>query len=156
MAALITLLGFDPGGRRIGVAVGQTLTNTANPLGTIAVKHNVPDWNAIDHMINTWEPDGLVVGLPLNMDGTEQAMTLVARRFRSQLTHRYQLPVYVADERLSTREARDRLACEGKLHEEDDSIAAQIILETWLDEAATQQNWSMPPFTRFDGNESGD
>nr|VFK23143.1 MAG: putative holliday junction resolvase [Candidatus Kentron sp. MB]VFK28318.1 MAG: putative holliday junction resolvase [Candidatus Kentron sp. MB]VFK74203.1 MAG: putative holliday junction resolvase [Candidatus Kentron sp. MB] len=129
-----TLLGFDPGGKRIGVAVGQTLTNTANPLETIAVKHDVPDWKAIDRLINTWEPDGLVVGLPLNMDGTEQAMTLIARQFRNQLARRYRLPVYVTDERLSTREARERLACEGRLDDADDPVAAQVILETWFSE----------------------
>nr|VFK43643.1 MAG: putative holliday junction resolvase [Candidatus Kentron sp. TC]VFK45155.1 MAG: putative holliday junction resolvase [Candidatus Kentron sp. TC]VFK58314.1 MAG: putative holliday junction resolvase [Candidatus Kentron sp. TC] len=135
MTSLVTLLGFDPGRKRIGVAVGQTLTGTANPVGTVAVRRNAPDWEFIDRLISTWDPDGLVVGLPLNMDGTEQAMTHAARRFRNQLAHRYRLPVYVADERLSTREARDRLACEGRLRaEEDDPVAAQIILETWFSE----------------------
>nr|VFK13563.1 MAG: putative holliday junction resolvase [Candidatus Kentron sp. LPFa]VFK19724.1 MAG: putative holliday junction resolvase [Candidatus Kentron sp. LPFa]VFK34006.1 MAG: putative holliday junction resolvase [Candidatus Kentron sp. LPFa] len=134
MTSLVTLLGFDPGSKQIGVAVGQTLTETANPLGTVAVRRNAPDWGVIDQLINTWDPDGLVVGVPLNMDGTEQAMTHAARRFRNQLAHRYQLPVYVADERLSTREARVRLASEGKFHAEDDPIAAQIILETWFSE----------------------
>jgi len=134
MTSFATLLSFDPGGKRIGVAIGQTLTNTANPLGTVAVRHNTPDWKAIDQMVSIWDPDGLVVGLPLNMDGTEQAMTRVAQRFRNQLAHRYQLPVYVADERLSTREARDRLACAGKSDADDDPVAAQIILETWFSE----------------------
>nr|VFK56743.1 MAG: putative holliday junction resolvase [Candidatus Kentron sp. TUN]VFK58663.1 MAG: putative holliday junction resolvase [Candidatus Kentron sp. TUN]VFK67405.1 MAG: putative holliday junction resolvase [Candidatus Kentron sp. TUN] len=143
MISHVTLLGFDPGSKQIGVAVGQTLTNTANPLGTVAVRRNKPDWKTIDQMITTWEPDGLVVGLPLNMDGTEQAMTWTAQRFRNQLTHRYRLPVYLADERLSTREARGRLACEGKLHAEDDPIAAQIILETWFSQ---WKDRSAPPF----------
>nr|VFK36712.1 MAG: putative holliday junction resolvase [Candidatus Kentron sp. SD]VFK40268.1 MAG: putative holliday junction resolvase [Candidatus Kentron sp. SD] len=133
MTAPVTLLGFDPGSKQIGVAVGQTLTETANPLRTVLVRRNAPDWKVIDQLVRAWEPDGLVVGLPLNMDGTEQAMTITAQRFRDQLAHRYRLPVYLADERLSTREARDRLVREGKLHHtEDDPIAAQIILETWL------------------------
>ncbi|MBT8421122.1 MAG: Holliday junction resolvase RuvX [Gammaproteobacteria bacterium] len=129
-----TLLGFDLGSKQIGIAVGQTLTNTANPLGVIAVRHNVPDWPAIDRMLEAWTPDALVVGLPLNMDGTEQEMTYAARRFRNQLIRRYRLPVHVADEQLSTREARDRLARDGKLDADDDPVAAQIILETWFSE----------------------
>nr|VFJ60458.1 MAG: putative holliday junction resolvase [Candidatus Kentron sp. FM]VFJ71001.1 MAG: putative holliday junction resolvase [Candidatus Kentron sp. FM]VFK12502.1 MAG: putative holliday junction resolvase [Candidatus Kentron sp. FM] len=132
MGTPATLLGFDLGTKQIGIAVGQTLTNTANPVGVIAVRGNVPDWAAIDRAVENWSPDALVVGLPLNMDGTEQEMTRAARRFRNQLLHRYELPVHVADERLSTREARDRLAREGKLDIEDDPVAAQIILETWL------------------------
>nr|VFK02406.1 MAG: putative holliday junction resolvase [Candidatus Kentron sp. H]VFK02528.1 MAG: putative holliday junction resolvase [Candidatus Kentron sp. H]VFK05469.1 MAG: putative holliday junction resolvase [Candidatus Kentron sp. H] len=143
MTSPVTLLGFDLGSKQIGIAVGQTLTNTANPLGIIAVKRNAPDWKAIDHMVESWNPDGLVVGLPLNMDGTEQEMTRAARRFRNQLMHRYRLPVYVADERLSTREARNRLAHEGKLDAEDDAVAAQVILETWLHELIT--NVTLPP-----------
>nr|VFJ43751.1 MAG: putative holliday junction resolvase [Candidatus Kentron sp. DK]VFJ49538.1 MAG: putative holliday junction resolvase [Candidatus Kentron sp. DK] len=130
--AATTLLGFDPGSKQIGIAVGQTLTNTASPLGVVSVRGNVPDWESIDRVVGTWEPDALVVGIPLNMDGTEQEMTQVARRFRDQLLHRYHLPVHVADERLSTREARNRLADEGRLDAEDDPVAAQIILETWL------------------------
>nr|VFJ97879.1 MAG: putative holliday junction resolvase [Candidatus Kentron sp. LFY]VFK00481.1 MAG: putative holliday junction resolvase [Candidatus Kentron sp. LFY]VFK19224.1 MAG: putative holliday junction resolvase [Candidatus Kentron sp. LFY] len=139
---LVTLLGFDPGSKRIGVAVGQTLTETANPLGTVAVRGNTPDWEAIDGLVTAWEPDGLVVGLPLNMDGTEQTMTRTARRFCNQLAHRYGLPVYGADERLSTREAKGRLFSEGRLHAEDDSVAAQIILETWFSE---WKNHTAPP-----------
>ncbi|VFN02270.1 MAG: putative holliday junction resolvase [Candidatus Kentron sp. G] len=132
MGTPATLLGFDLGTKQIGIAVGQTLTNTASPVGVIAVRGNAPDWEAIDRAVENWNPDALVVGLPLNMDGTEQEMTWAARRFRNQLLHRYELPVHVADERLSTREARDRLAQEGRLDIDDDPVAAQIILETWL------------------------
>ena len=127
-----TLLGFDYGERHIGVAVGQTLTGTATPLQSVRVRHRKPDWEAISNLVRSWEPDALVVGLPLNMDGTEQAMTKAANRFRNQLNGRYRLPVYLADERLSTREARDRLARYGARVLDDHPVAAQVILEGWL------------------------
>ena len=129
-----TLLAFDYGEQTIGVAVGQTLTGTANPLETIRVAGSSPDWNAISRMVKTWKPDALVVGLPLNMDGTEQKVTRRARRFSDQLFGRYRLPVHLVDERLTTREARDRLAAEGRAGSDDHPVAAQIILESWLNE----------------------
>ena len=129
-----TLLAFDYGEKHIGVAVGQTLTGTANPLETIRVTSTSPDWNAISRIVKTWQPNALVVGLPLNMDGTEQKVSRRARRFGNQLQGRYQLPVHLVDERLTTREARDRLASEGRAGSDDHPIAAQIILESWLNE----------------------
>ena len=129
-----TLLGFDFGARHIGVAVGQTLTGTASPLQTVRVRRHKPDWDTISELVQSWEPDGLVVGLPLNMDGTTQPMTKAANRFRNQLSARYRLPVYITDERLSTREARERLARNNALHLDDHPVAAQVILEGWLAE----------------------
>lgn len=129
--AASTLLAFDYGLKRIGVAVGQTLTGTANPLQTVAVKNNRPDWPAIEQLVETWSPDALVVGLPLNMDGTEQVMTGHARRFSCKLQGRFRLPVHLADERLTTREAKWRLVEEGG-GENSDAVAAQVILEGWL------------------------
>lgn len=126
-----TLLAFDYGKKKIGVAVGQTLTRTSTPLTTINAKRKVPDWNAINSLINQWKPDAFVVGLPLNMDGTEQEITIHAKRFANQLQGRYGIPVHTSDERLSTREAYDRLIQHG-LATTPDSIAAQIILEDWL------------------------
>ena len=127
-----TLLAFDFGEKKIGVAVGQTITATASPVGLVKVGASGPDWKAIAEFIDSWQPDALVVGLPLNMDGSEQRTTTLARRFRNQLEGRFSLPVYTMDERLSTREARERLASRGQLDSEDDPIAAQIILEGWL------------------------
>ena len=129
-----TLIAFDYGEKHIGVAVGQTLTGTANPLETIRVTKASPDWNAISRIVKTWQPNALVVGLPLNMDGTEQTVSRRARRFGNQLLGRYQLPVHLVDERLTTREARDRLAAEGRADSDDHPVAAQIILEGWLNE----------------------
>lgn len=129
-----TLLAFDYGEKHIGVAVGQTLTSTANPVGTVRVAGASPDWTTISRMVKTWNPDALVVGLPLNMDGTEQKVTRRARRFGDELLGRYHLPVHLVDERLTTREARDRLASEGRAGSDDHPVAAQIILESWLNQ----------------------
>ena len=127
-----TLLAFDFGLKRIGVAVGQTQTRSASPVETVAVKREHPDWRAIARLVETWNPDALVVGLPLNMDGTEQEMTFLARRFGRQLKGRFGLPVHLVDERLTTREAKSRLHLEGRTHEVADPVAAQVILEDWL------------------------
>ena len=129
-----TLIAFDFGEKRIGTAVGQTLTGTAMPLETISVRRARPDWNAIDRLVETWTPDALVVGLPLNMDGTDQWITARARRFASRLHARSGLPVHLADERLSTREAWNRLIESGSRRTGPDPLAAQVILEGWLAE----------------------
>lgn len=130
MSRTQTLLGFDYGSKRIGIAVGQTLTGTATPLTTVAVRNGKPDWNRIDDIIRAWDPAALVVGDPLNMDGTPQALTEEATTFADQLVGRYHLPVHRADERLSSWEAKGRLKDTCNL----DPIAAQAILETWLSE----------------------
>ena len=82
------LLGFDYGVKRIGVAVGQSITGSAQPLKTARARHDKPDWATITDLIRTWQPTCLVVGLPLNMDGTEQDTTVKARRFGRQLAAR--------------------------------------------------------------------
>lgn len=132
-----TLLAFDFGLKRIGVAVGQTQTRSASPLETVAVKRERPDWPAIAELIETWTPDALVVGLPLNMDGTEQDMTLRAKRFGRQLEGRFRLPVHLVDERLSSREAKSRLQDQGRIEDSADAVAAQVILEDWFSETRT-------------------
>jgi len=134
-----TVLGFDYGYKRIGVAVGQTLTGTATPLGIVRVSARTPDWEAIAELIRVWQPDTLVVGMPLNMDGTEQATTHAARRFADELGAHCGLPVHTADERLTTVEARRRLAQAGRAVDAHDPVAAQVILEAWLDEQRLQQ-----------------
>jgi putative Holliday junction resolvase len=130
------LLGFDFGLKRIGVAVGQTVTATANHLVTLNANQGEPEWNAVTKLIKTWQPDGLVVGIPLNMDGTEQPLSQLARQFARQLQERFNLPIYEMDERLSTKEARARLFAEGGFkalqNGQVDRIAAQLILQNWL------------------------
>ncbi|HSW69155.1 MAG TPA: Holliday junction resolvase RuvX [Gammaproteobacteria bacterium] len=130
------LLGFDFGLKRIGVAVGQTVTETARPLLTLKASSGAPDWNSLQKLIKTWQPDALIVGIPLNMDGSEQAITEAARQFARQLKERFKLPVYEMDERLSTKDARERLFSEGGYKAlqkaQVDSVAAQLILQNWL------------------------
>ena len=129
-------LGFDFGYKRIGVAVGQRLTCSASPLSTLDAKSGVPDWNAVQKIIDQWKPQGLIVGLPTCIDDSVLYTTAAAKRFAKQLRTRFALPVHLADERLSTVEARGQLFEQGgykKLKKtEIDSIAACVILEQWL------------------------
>ncbi|MDT8319015.1 MAG: Holliday junction resolvase RuvX [Xanthomonadales bacterium] len=133
-----SILGFDFGLKRIGVAVGQSETGTASSLETIG--HNrEPDWGAIGRLIAEWRPKLVVVGLPLGPEGEATIMSRAARRFGAQLTQRYFVEVVYVDERLSSHEARDRfvrLRAEGRLRRKDagrlDAMAAQVILENWL------------------------
>ena len=129
-----TLLGFDYGTRKIGVAVGQTLTGTANPLETLLLVSNKPDWERIGKLIEQWQPEALVVGLPLDVDDTETDATAPARRFSRQLEGRFRLKVHLAAERFTSVEARDRRGHKAKRWEDYDAMAAKLILETWLDE----------------------
>lgn len=133
-----TLLGFDYGKQRIGIAVGQCLTGSVTPLTTLKAINQKPDWDSISKLIAEWQPDLLVVGLPLHMDGTEQEMTNAARRFGNQLKGRYNLPVAWMDERLSSDEAEAILRSRGgktrSNKQEIDKIAASLILQSWLDQ----------------------
>ena len=133
-----TLIGFDFGHRRIGVAVGQTLTGSANALAVVAVA-NKPDWQAITKILDEWQPVALVVGLPLAADGGETEMSKSTRRFGRQLNGRYGVPVLYEDERLTSFSAEQRFQdarARGSMRRKDaalkDAMAAQIILENWL------------------------
>ena len=133
-----TLLGFDFGLRRIGVAVGQTATRTASAL--LSVSHSTrPDWQAISKLIKEWRPAGLVVGLPLDASGHETQMSRAARQFAARLAQRFQKPVYFIDERLSSVQAQSQFVearSAGRARRKDarrlDAVAAKIILENWL------------------------
>ncbi|TVO70846.1 Holliday junction resolvase RuvX [Sedimenticola selenatireducens] len=129
-----TLLGFDYGTAKIGIAVGQTLTGTASPLMTLRAIQQKPDWNKISQLIESWQPEALVVGLPYDMDDTEAEIAPLAKRFARQLEGRYRLPVHMADERLTSQVARQELGRSVKKYDELDAIAAKLILETWLSE----------------------
>ncbi|RLJ18541.1 Holliday junction resolvase RuvX [bacterium endosymbiont of Escarpia laminata] len=128
------VLGFDYGTRKIGVAVGQTITATATALETLLPVKNKPDWQRISQLIDEWKPDALIVGLPLDVDDTETDATAPAKRFSRQLEGRYRLPVVMTDERFTSFEARDRLGHKVKRIEEYDAVAAKLIIETWLSE----------------------
>jgi len=132
-----TLLGFDFGMKRIGVAVGQTLTKSAKPLPILNARDGVPRWESIQELISFWSITALVVGIPYNMGGSDQPITHLAAKFANKLRGRFSLPVYTVDERLTTREAR-RLYYENVPPSKQkttplwDSYAAVLILEQWL------------------------
>jgi len=133
-------LGFDFGGKFIGVAVGSTLSGQAQALDTVRVSANkTPDWDHIARLVAEWRPQALVVGLPLNMDGSEQAMAHAARAFGDRLRERYNLPIHMVDERLTTRSAKDVLyaaGIAGTRHKPHlDKVAAQTILQSFLDDS---------------------
>jgi putative Holliday junction resolvase len=130
------LLSFDFGMKRIGVAVGQRITKTANPLTTLAAKAGEPDWHQVDALVKKWRPDAFIVGIPLNMDGTDQPMTHAARHFTQSLIKHYALPTHEVDERLTTKAAREALFEAGGYKAlqsgEVDQFAAKILLENWF------------------------
>ena len=138
MSEFRTFLGFDFGMKNIGVAVGQELTKTANPLTVIKAREGIPNWDQIKTLLEQWSPQLLVVGLPLNMDGSEQEMTAAARRFGNRLNGRFHIPVDWQDERLTTFEALDQLGIRSKMQsnkrEDVDRISAQLILQSWLNQ----------------------
>ena len=130
-------MAFDYGTRQIGVAVGQTLTGNAEPLTNLRARDGVPDWDQLARLIREWEPNVLVVGLPLNMDGSASDMSERAARFARRLNGRFLLPVETVDERLSTFEAKQHLKDQGRTpssYRDDpvDSLAAALLLQTWL------------------------
>ena len=132
---MATLLGFDFGTRKIGIAVGQTVTRSATPLVTLRNRNEKPDWLRIESLIGEWQPNALVVGLPFNMDDTEVEWSARVHRFARQLQGRYGLPVHLVDERLTSREAHRQLATRDRKTptlEAVDALAAALILETWL------------------------
>lgn len=139
---MTTLLGFDFGMKHIGVAVGQTITHTATPLTTLKARDGIPEWSEILTLIHEWQPEALVVGIPLNMDGTEQPLTFSAKRFANRLAAHTKLPVHPVDERLSSVEAQSRVLKgknvdrkNKKQIEDINAMAAAILIEQWFTES---------------------
>lgn len=132
-----TLLAFDFGTKSIGVAIGQQITGNARPLNALKARDGIPDWLLIERLLKEWQPDFVVVGLPLNMDGTEQPLTDRARKFSQRLHGRFGVRVELHDERLSTVEARAELFAHGGFRALSkgsvDSLSAVIILESWFE-----------------------
>jgi putative Holliday junction resolvase len=155
------IMGFDYGSKRIGVAVGQTLTASARPLAIVLVKNQEIDWARISALIQEWQPDAFVVGLSKYADGSDSEVTVATRSFSRQLQERYQLPIHTIDETLSSVAAAEQIR-EGRAKSEKggakrrkggakrgtlqgkssnsspapsiDAVAAKIILETWFAE----------------------
>lgn len=125
------VMAFDYGTTKIGIAVGQAVTGTATPLAVVAARDGVPDWIAIQKLIDEWKPATLVIGLPLNMDGSESEMSARAARFARQLTGRFNIPHVTWDERLTSREAAEWAGPD----EQVDAIAARLVLESWFRES---------------------
>lgn len=132
-----TIIAFDFGTGSIGCAVGQEITGTATPLAAFKARDGIPNWDDIGKMLKEWKPDLVIVGLPLNMDGTEQPITHLARKFANRIHGRFGLPIELHDERLTTVEAKStlfeyggyRALNKGKI----DSASAVIILESYFD-----------------------
>ncbi|WNK20043.1 Holliday junction resolvase RuvX [Halomonas piscis] len=130
------VLAFDFGARRIGVAVGHEMLQSARELEPLAARDGIPDWHQVSRLLDEWQPDLLVVGLPLHMDGSESEMSVRARKFGNRLHGRYGKPCRMVDERGSTREAK-RIARDAGhkgdyRHDSVDGIAAVLILEGWF------------------------
>lgn len=123
------VLGFDFGLKRIGVAVGQTISRTASPEAIVASRDGQPDWQHISRLFEAWQPSAIVVGLPMRLNGEPQALTQPARKFGQRLSGRYQTPVFFIEEQLSSIEAEQRKT---QPDQPIDDHAAQIILENWL------------------------
>ena len=130
------LLAFDFGMKKIGVAVGQSISQSATPLTELAARDGIPDWEALLELMKTWAADAFVVGLPYNTDGSMQETTFAAKKFGNRLHDRFQKPVYFIDERFTTVEARAQLQhASGAV----DRYAAKLILETWFREQQYEQ-----------------
>ncbi|WP_127959103.1 Holliday junction resolvase RuvX [Serratia microhaemolytica] len=133
-----TVIAFDFGTKSIGIAIGQEITATARALAACKAQHGQPQWQRIESLLKEWQPQLLIVGLPLNMDGSEQPLTEQARKFARQLHGRFGLQVILHDERLSTVEARSHLFAHGGFRALDkgrvDSAAAVVILESWFEQ----------------------
>jgi putative Holliday junction resolvase len=133
-----TLLAFDFGEKRIGVAVGNSISGTAQPLTTLQGEENTQRFAAIESLIREWQPAALVVGLPCNDDGTPHEMTRLCRRFANRLKGRFGLPVILADERYTSAAASSQLNEAGirGIRQKPllDQVAAQQILQAYLNE----------------------
>ncbi|MEE9320948.1 MAG: Holliday junction resolvase RuvX [Granulosicoccus sp.] len=135
-----TCMAFDYGSRRIGVAVGETLTGTTQPLSIVGNTNGTPDWQSIDKLLAEWQPVLLVVGWPLTVSGEEQDITAHVRGFIKKLVSRTALPVFAADERFSSMAAQTELKRQRSSgqrrrktsHADVDTLAAALILENWF------------------------
>ncbi|MDX7990027.1 Holliday junction resolvase RuvX [Xenorhabdus sp. Reich] len=133
-----TIIAFDFGTRSIGAAIGQEITGTARALSAFKANEGSPNWELIGKLLKEWQPDLVIVGLPLNMDGTEQPVTAQARKFANRLHGRFGAQVELHDERLTTVEARSHLFDHGgykALNKGNvDAASAVIILESWFEQ----------------------
>ncbi|MEZ9199003.1 Holliday junction resolvase RuvX [Shewanella sp. 10N.286.54.B9] len=132
-----TVLGFDYGTKSIGIAIGEGLTASARPLMSIKAIDGIPKWEEIGAIIDEWKPDVVVVGLPLNMDGTEQEITQRAKKFANRLNGRFGVKIATQDERLTTADAKARLFEMGGYKAltkgQVDAMSAVLIIESYFE-----------------------
>lgn len=134
-----TVMGFDFGTKSIGIAIGQELTGSASGLKAVKANDGIPNWDDIAVQVKEWQPDLMVVGLPLNMDGTAQDVTFKAKKFANRLHNHYGITVQTQDERLTTADAKARLFAQGGYKNLDkgniDNMSAVIILESFFEQS---------------------
>lgn len=127
------IMGFDFGTRWIGTATGQLITQTASPLKTFESKNNKPDWINIEKQLKEYQPDLLVIGLPLNALGEEQDISQKARKFARQLEGRFHIKTEMVDERLTTRQVYIDSKDHHLSKQQIDALSAVLIVQSWLD-----------------------
>jgi len=132
-----TILGLDFGKKYIGVAIGQELTGSASPLGSVKANDGIPHWDNLAAYLKEWQPDFIVIGLPLNMNGSEQQLTLDAKKFGQRVAGRFGINVEFQDERLTTADAKAQLFARGgfkNLKKDNiDAESAKLIIESYLE-----------------------
>ncbi len=135
--AAVTIMAFDYGLRQIGVAIGNRITATAQALTTLKANDGIPRWEEIQSLLEEWRPQLLLVGLPLNMDGSSSELSQRSEKFGRRLQGRFALPVEFMDERLSSFAAKQQLRENGHQgdykHSPADALAAELILRSWLE-----------------------
>ncbi len=129
-------LGFDFGMKRIGVALGNSLTENARPLLTLAARDGIPDWDQIQSLIKTWNISAIIVGMPYTLNNEDQEITHAARKFKNRLKQKFKLATHEVEEQYTTKIARKQL----NPNDDIDSMAASIILQAWLDSDFKQIN----------------
>ena len=129
------VMAFDYGLRNIGIAIGQNITKSASTFYAVKAKEGTPDWIRLDSIVEEWQPDLFIVGDPFNMDGTKSSFQKRISKFSLELKKRYEIRVHMMDERLTTKEAKERIMNQSnglKRSIDEHSISAQIILEDWF------------------------
>ena len=133
----VTVMSFDYGTEKIGIAIGQSISSTAEPLTIIRAKDGIPNWSEIAGLTESWRPNYFVVGLPYNLDGSDSKLLQRALKFAKRLNGRFNIPTFGIDESLSSKAAAEKFKAgnpKNSVRKEIDDVAAQIILETWFSE----------------------
>ena len=134
MPKTLTLLSFDYGTRRVGVAVGNSMTQSGQALRTISVSSSAALFEEIESLLKEWQPDQIIVGRPVHPDGTSHEMTVKAVRFGNQLHGRFHLPVHWVDERYTSAVLEDN----SEMHDNLDAHSAVLILEQYFAEQSVK------------------